>query len=157
MSILLSALFQCLPTLPVGVIARPFGLINQQSETVYLQKFQEVGQSVLIHFYWSPLDQASQSGLLALKAAYPTCAEKQVEIVAISPFDWEIQHRLAAELALPYSMLYDPLSKASKAYKARVVPTFFNRPITYLVNAEGQIQAHLKGFPLADNVLALLP
>jgi peroxiredoxin len=146
-----------LSPLAPNIFAPVFGRMNQHSQTVYSEQLLKQG-GYLLHFYFAPWSATSKRSLLALKNLTPVLQEKQITVLASNPYDWQIQHQLAKELELPFSLLYDPISKTAKAYKAVLLNTFFNHEVTYFVSSDGRI-AHIETGPvneksLLDKILA---
>ena len=130
--------------LAIGAPAPQFARLDHHSQTIYSDTVIAQGGFIL-HFYFSPLDKTSGRSLEALKAITPDLQKHRLTVLAMNPFDWEIQHDLAQRLALPFSLLYDPLSKTAKMYGASLIPTFFNHNLTYGIDAQGKIAFVLRG------------
>ncbi|MEB3287117.1 MAG: redoxin domain-containing protein [Vampirovibrionales bacterium] len=139
--------------LPLEAQAPAFARIDQHSRTVYSERLLASG-GYIAHFYGLPAHKTTRQNLHFLKTVTPMLESKGLSVIGFNPADWETQYRLAQELQLPYSLLYDPLSQTASAFGATFVKTFLNHCVTFGVNSTGKIIFVHKG-ALPDEALFL--
>jgi thioredoxin-dependent peroxiredoxin len=141
--------------LTLGSEAPLFSLIDQQGETVYLEKFRGQKQVVLV-FYPADFTPVCTQQLCMFRDSYESLSLNNIAVLGINPGEWTQHQKFAEQHQLPFPLLYDPRGKVAKLYNASIIPGILIQRCVYGIDLNGKIVFAKKGNPSAQSVFQTL-
>ncbi len=137
----------------VGSKAPEFSMIDQNSTTHSLGQYAGEKNLILV-FYPADFTPGCTTQLCQFRDSYDDLRERDIEVFGINPQNWETHHKFAERYNLSFPILFDPLGKHAKHYKASLIQGFVNKRAVYGVNKEGIITFAQYGMPSIESVAA---
>ena len=137
--------------LQVGEAVPAFVLNDQQGRSTTLADL--IGdKGLIVYFYPADFTPVCTKEACAFRDQWPDLTALGVRVVGISPQDEASHARFAAEHQLPFPLLADPAKVAIKAFGVQGPLGFGVRRATFLVGADGKVQARaVADFFLGDH------
>lgn len=125
--------------LPIGSSAPDFTLPSTSGLDFTLSK--NLGKPLVLFFYPKDFTPGCTAEACDFRDNISVFSDLEVQVIGVSRDNIATHNKFRSEHKLPYHLLADVSGKISALYDAKIPVLGLSKRITYLLNAEGKIEA----------------